>query len=760
MMSWMAWLNSTRRVFMWLGLTMMFTSGITAQTTSCFQAFTLGNDQILCAPDSQTLVEVDCDWDVLQLDWQVSGVPVALDSSSWSVTTTGIETLIAHAVIQSPNLIVNGDFSAGNSGFTSSMLFNPFTLIIPGSYAIMNDPAAIHPDFKMCQDHTTGGGGMLACNGSLLPNRDIWCQNVAVEPGGTYDLSFWSSALTENESAELVIRLDGQNLTTPQLLGPTTCEWVQSNLSWTAGLQTSVQFCIRNLNGANSGNDFAIDDIVMQEICQISDTVQVRHVPRQVLYLDSLFCAGDTLWVGGLPITGTGQDTVVLSDQWGCDSTIYLDVTFWDASIQFEPLDTLTCLRDSVELIVSVPPGPGMTTFTWLDPGGGVITDANGPTYVATQPGFYGVLVEQSTDHGSCAVGTFREVVEDREQPGADAGPDGLLTCLEDVVSLVVGGTQDPQFTYQWKEVSGSGGGPWNGATVNIDEPGVYQLSVTNPGNGCVGMDTVGISDGRITPGGLVGEIYGPLCEEGSGGFVPVDVLTGTPPFTFQLEQVTGGPVLTPPFTNLSAGDFWLTVTDANGCWWDTLLRIPEADLASLSLPQQLSGVGGEYLAVKPIKDIPDSLISTYVWTAPDLILTCSDCPVVEVTGLDHGILQLCLLLVDGCEICAQTYIRFDQPWLSYIPTAFSPNEDGINDVFRPLINDQVVTAVNLMAIYDRWGSLVYRWVAGPGSPALPGWEGRNGQTLFPSGVYAYQVDVQLLNGQVRQLKGEIQLIR
>lgn len=760
MAQWMDSLFLARMGCIWTIFLLIPGPSITGQTTSCFQAFTLGEDQILCAPDSQTLVKVDCDWDVLQLDWEVSAVPLAIDSSTWSVTTTGMETLIAHAVIQSPNLIVNGDFSAGNSGFTSAMIFNPFTLIIPGSYAIVTNPSTIHPDFKACQDHTTGGGGMLACNGSLLPNRDIWCQNIAVDPGGEYDLSFWSSALTENESPELVIRLDGQNLTTPKLLGPTTCEWVQSSMSWTAGLQTSVQFCIRNLNGANSGNDFAIDDIVMRETCMISDTVAVHHVPRQVVYLDSLFCAGDTLWIGGQPIVESGLDTIVLIDQWGCDSTIYLDVNFWDASVQFNPLDTLSCILDSVALTVSVQPGPGTVDYTWLDPAGAIIPGENGSTYLATKPGLYGVLVELSGDHGVCSFSAYRTIIEDREIPEADAGPDAQLTCSEDKVILSAEGVQNPGFSYQWERLSSPGGGPWTGPSAEIDQEGLYVLSITDPDNGCTGTDTVEIADGRITPGGLVAELFGPICPEGKGGFDPLDVLIGTPPFSYQLKQLADGSVLVPPFLNLESGEFLLTVMDANGCSWDTLIRVPDAGMASLALPQQLNGTGGEYLTIIPILDIPDSLVVRFTWSSVDLILGCSDCSSLDVTGLQDGILELCILLVDGCEICAQTFIRFTQPWLGYVPTAFSPNEDGINDVFQPSINEQVVTGVSRMEIYDRWGNQAYQWTSAPGTLLLPGWDGGRDQDHYASGVYTYLLELQLLDGQMRQLKGEIQLIR
>lgn len=730
-----------------------------AQTPTCQQAFTLGPDQILCFPQNQTQVQVQSSWEILDLNWTVSPVPVMIDSATWSVSTFSLETLIASAEIRSPNMIINGDFSAGNTGFTSTMLSTPFTLIIPGSYAVVSDPSAIHPDFKQCQDHTTGNGLMLACNGSLLPNRDIWCQNVAVEPGGTYDLSFWAAAMTENESPELVFRIDGQNLGAPNILGPVTCEWIETTQSWTATMQSNVQVCIRNLNGANSGNDFALDDIVMRERCLISDTATVRHIPKKESKLDTLLCAGNSLVVGGQLISQTGMDTVFLTDTWGCDSSILVQAVFWDPQLTILPPDTLTCNQDLVLLSGSVNPGPGVMSFEWTDGLGNPVPGGTTLTQGVQIPGTYTLTATLTSALGSCTAVVDQVVVQDITSPLVDAGPDGILTCLIDSIQLDAGSSgSNIQATWQW--ASEPGQPLFSQVTIVVHDAGTYILTLTNTQNGCAASDTVEILDQQVSPGGLIANLQGPVCT-GNNGLIDVSGLTtGVEPFTMVLSDSEGKLYSGPSFQSLKTGDYLLEVTDANGCQWDTILTLPDVVIPSMALPNGLTVKAGEHRTIQPVLGFSDSLVTSYQWSSANLILSCSDCPTIEVTGLESGIITLCVQLGSDCEICDQTYVSIDPTWTSYLPTAFSPNEDGINDIFRPVWNPEIVDRIESMSVFDRWGNQVYQWTGNLVDLIPTGWDGFAGSALAPSGVYVFTCQIRMITGQEKNIAGEVQLIR
>lgn len=109
------------------------------------------------------------------------------------------------------------------------------------------------------------------------------------------------------------------------------------------------------------------------------------------------------------------------------------------------------------------------------------------------------------------------------------------------------------------------------------------------------------------------------------------------------------------------------------------------------------------------------------------------------------------------CDSTIQLEIRNPEPYfcvpcLVFIPDAFSPNGDGINDVFKPYPN---YVNFHLFQIYNRWGGLVHESV-GPD----PFWDGTyDGRPLDP-GVYLYLIKGTCLNGMEYQSNGDVTLFR
>lgn len=87
------------------------------------------------------------------------------------------------------------------------------------------------------------------------------------------------------------------------------------------------------------------------------------------------------------------------------------------------------------------------------------------------------------------------------------------------------------------------------------------------------------------------------------------------------------------------------------------------------------------------------------------------------------------------------------------IPTAFTPNDDGLNDVFR-ITNHYVITSMKSFEIFDRWGGKIFS-----GTSPLSAWDGTiNGQLANP-GIYVYHLKYQC-NGSDRHKSGSFSLIR
>ena len=90
-----------------------------------------------------------------------------------------------------------------------------------------------------------------------------------------------------------------------------------------------------------------------------------------------------------------------------------------------------------------------------------------------------------------------------------------------------------------------------------------------------------------------------------------------------------------------------------------------------------------------------------------------------------------------------------------FMPNAFSPNNDGVNDRFRPVSTGYIF--VRNFEIYNRFGQKVY-W--GYGTKALEGWDGTFIGQMQDIGTFFYQIDIETKEGSTIALKGDVILIR
>jgi gliding motility-associated-like protein len=97
---------------------------------------------------------------------------------------------------------------------------------------------------------------------------------------------------------------------------------------------------------------------------------------------------------------------------------------------------------------------------------------------------------------------------------------------------------------------------------------------------------------------------------------------------------------------------------------------------------------------------------------------------------------------------------------LFYVPTAFSPNGDGMNDVFR-LFPGPAVDRIAALRIFDRWGNLVFQAENVCPDDELAAWNGeRNNGRPSAIGVYVYTLEVVLMDGKLVREAGELMVMR
>jgi hypothetical protein len=215
---------------------------------------------------------------------------------SWTPTTGLSNASIANPIVNIPatsiyyvtgrtesttNLIINGDFEAGNTGFTSAYTYcnTSNCLWFEGYYSVGSNPHDYHNNFQPCTDHTTGSGAMMIINGDVTADKVVWSETINVTPDTYYAFSTWLETVCMPNPAQLQFSINGALVGDIYTAASTTCSWTQFYCIWYSGTNTSVPISIVNKNTVANGNDFAIDDIKFVELCSATNMVIVTVTP-------------------------------------------------------------------------------------------------------------------------------------------------------------------------------------------------------------------------------------------------------------------------------------------------------------------------------------------------------------------------------------------------------------------------------------------------------------------------------------------------
>ncbi|MBI2281986.1 MAG: PKD domain-containing protein [Bacteroidetes bacterium] len=195
------------------------------------------------------------------------------------------------------NLIYNGDFELGNTGFSSQYNYTSGT-VMQGGYDINTTTATGW--WGNCNDHTSSSGNMMIVDAACGTNgvsggADLWCQTVNVTQNTDYIFSAWAANAANSASTALLgFFIDGVQVGTTLGTSSVSCQWNQMSQIWNSGMATTVTICIRELTFICSGADFIMDDVYFAPICYQTDTIHVFPSPT-VSYTQSNVCEGLTM---------------------------------------------------------------------------------------------------------------------------------------------------------------------------------------------------------------------------------------------------------------------------------------------------------------------------------------------------------------------------------------------------------------------------------------------------------------------------------
>jgi gliding motility-associated-like protein len=358
--------------------------------------------------------------------------------------------------------------------------------------------------------------------------------------------------------------------------------------------------------------------------------------------------------------------------------------------------------------------------------------------------GIYEVTV---TNEDGCEDIAFAAVQQPAEPVAVGIAVQHEITCFEasdGALSAVVSGPGNI-FSYQWSTGSSQ---PF----IQDVPSGQYSVTVANEA-GCEALGDFFLQQPEDISAEIVTEDIN--CKNApSGGVINiVNVAGGVPEYLYSLDGVLFRSA--PTFPGLFEGQYEVVIKDKGGCeksFSATVMGPPEL---IVDLGENVSIQQGDSIRLDALVNSSNVLFS---WK-PDT-LGIGGPPSIVVSPLESTAYQVFVTdTVTFCTAADNIFVTVVKDRKIFIPNAFSPNENGANDVFM-IFGGVGVKQVKSFRVFSRAGSLVHE-VLGfqPNDPAF-GWDGRlNGRPLN-SGIYVYLAEIEFADGVVEIFKGDVMLMR
>ncbi len=194
-----------------------------------------------------------------------------------------------------------------------------------------------------------------------------------------------------------------------------------------------------------------------------------------------------------------------------------------------------------------------------------------------------------------------------------------------------------------------------------------------------------------------------------------------------------------------------LTATDTVGC------PKPKTDTIIVTVIQPIHAYAGADTVAVPGQPLQlmASGGSSYLWDPPSFLNDPAKAnPIATFDGTIDSVTYTVKVSEGKCMATDQITVRIYKNGPDIlVPSAFTPNGDGRNDVSRPILLG--IVRLNYFSIYNRWGQLVFTT-----SEVNKGWDGNFSGTAQPAGTYVYQAAGTDFTGKAILKKGTVVLIR
>ncbi len=440
----------------------------------------------------------------------------------------------------------------------------------------------------------------------------------------------------------------------------------------------------------------------------------------------------------------------------GCTATdsITLFADLKPPVVAIQAPDALTCLEDSV--LLSAAASEVGVNYVWLDSNDRALGTG---TSVWVDEGGRAALTALRERNG-CRDTADVIVPVDRTPPNIRLATPQPLNCERTTVLLSgTGSDRGGDYRATWTDPQGEVFPAAEAYSYEAERAGAYLFTLTNLGSGCVSVDSLRVVLDATAIEGLAYEAVGPSCPEVNTGEVFImGVEGGRGPFRYGID----GGALTDRLTydGLPLGSYDIEVVGADGCSLVETFDLRRSDPNTLDAGGDTIVRLGDSLTLSFTTNF-NSTAEVY-WrrdgfTYPDSLLVGGT---LTVRPNVSGSYELTVVGEDGCVARDAVFVEVDERIDFFVPTAFSPNGDGRNDLLRPFPGRQV-TEVIAFEVYDRWGSQLYRTTATDDLLAGDwGWGGQvNGRAVTPQ-VVVWRFAFRTVDGRTLERRGEAILLR
>lgn len=410
------------------------------------------------------------------------------------------------------------------------------------------------------------------------------------------------------------------------------------------------------------------------------------------------------------PTDGYKNVRLIISNDIGCSDTAFQLIQAFK-SLMRAPNDTTICILDTIALQTNTNGYPG--TFSWSPNYNISSLTAAAPLVHPQKDTTYYVSFTDAT--GCVAVDSVR--VKVRDSVAIQILQADTTICRLDTIRIV---SEHDGISVTWQPAASVVPVKADGSVVNASPFSTGMLIATAHFGSCFAEDTVNI---KVVPRPQVTISNDTLVCLGAP--VPLQA-TGGAYYLWSPAATLDNPVSAAPVAHPQANTVYsVSVYDTLGCPKHTIATVTVSTFRALYAmadkdtmvvmgePVQLSGSGGMY----------------YHWS-PSLYLSDVNIPNPVARPMEDMIYWLKVSDDNHCADSAKVKIRaFKDPDI-YVPSAFTPNNDGRNDLFKVF---PVGFLLEELKIFDRWGNVVFVT-----NDYTKGWDGRFKGEIPASGVYVW----------------------